>query len=66
MAEARKTHPSYEVEPQRGAKQHRGPQTRPATEVERKGDHRSTAPVWAPCMELDGAPLFSDAFIRDF
>ena len=58
--------PPKEVEPQRGAKQQRGLQTRSATEAERRGDHETAAAVWASCMELDGALLHSDASIRDF
>ena len=66
MAEVRKNHPSHEVKPQREAKQQRGLQTRSTTEVKWRDDHRSAAPTWAPRMELDGAPLLSEASIRDF
>jgi len=41
-------------------------QTRSATEGERRVDHRTVAPVWAPHMELDRAPFPSDASIQDF
>ena len=37
-----------------------------ATKAKQRGDHRATAPAWAPPMELDWAPLLSDASIRDF
>jgi len=37
-----------------------------ANEGERKGDHRVAAPTWALRMEFDGAPIPSDASIRDF
>ena len=29
-------------------------------------DHQIATPVWAPQMDLDGAPLLDDASIRDF
>ena len=41
-------------------------QTRSATEGEKKVYHQTAAPVWAPQMKLDGAPLLNDASIRDF
>ena len=41
-------------------------QTRSATEVEKRVDYRTAAPIWALRMELDGAPLLNDASIRDF
>ena len=41
-------------------------QTRSAIKGERRVNHRITAPIWAPHMELDGAPLPSDASIQDF
>ena len=66
MAEVRKNHPSHEVKPQREAKQQRGLQTRSTTEVKQRDDHRSAAPAWAPRMELDGAPLLSEASIQNF
>ena len=58
--------PPNEVEPQRGAKQQRGLQTWFANEAEQKGDHRAAVLAWAPHMELNVAPLLSDAFIQDF
>ena len=66
MVEARRTHPSQEIESQRVAKQPRGMQTRSANEGEKRGDHRAAAPTWAPRMELDGTALPSDASIRGF
>ena len=66
MVKAGRTHPSQEIEPQRGAKQPRGMQTRSANEGEKRGDHRAAAPICAPCMELDGTALPSDTSIRDF
>ena len=66
MAEVRKNHPSHEVKPQREAKQQRGLQTRSTTEVKRRDDHRAAASAWAPRMELNEAPLLSEASIRDF
>ena len=37
-----------------------------ANKVEQRGDHRAAALAWAPHMELNVAPLLSDAFIQDF
>ena len=39
---------------------------RSANKGERRGDHRAAALAWAPRMELDRAPLLSDASIRNF
>ena len=66
MIEVGKKQPPQETEPQRGAKQPRTMQMSFVAEGEGRVDHRTAAPVWAPCMELDGAPLPSDASIRDF
>ena len=66
VAETRRTQPSQEIEPQRGAKQPREMQTRLTNEGERRGDHRAIASTWALRMELDEAPFLSDASIRDF
>ena len=66
VVEIGRTHPSKEIKPQRRAKQPKGMQMRSANEGERRGDHQATAPAWAPCMELDEAPLPSDTSIRDF
>ena len=41
-------------------------QTRSAHEAKRKGEQQVTTSAWAPPLELDGAPLPSDASIRDF
>lgn len=45
VMEMGKNVPPKEVEPQRGAKQQRGLQTRSATEAERRGDHEAVAPI---------------------
>ena len=66
VAEIGRTLPSHEVEPQKGAKQPRGLQTRLANEAERRGDQRAAAPTWALRMKLDEDSLLSDASIRDF
>ena len=66
MIEVGKKQPLQEIEPQRGAKQTRIMQTRSVAEGEGRVDHRTAAPIWAPCMELDGALLLSDASIQDF
>ena len=39
---------------------------RSATKGEERADHQAAAFVWAPQMEVDGAPLLEDASIRDF
>ena len=41
-------------------------QMRSAIEGERRDDHQAAALVWAPRMELNGAPFLDDASIRDF
>ena len=41
-------------------------QTRLAHEANRRGEHQVTALAWPPLIELNGAPLTSDASIRDF
>ena len=66
MVETGQIHLSQEIEPQRGAKQPRGMQTRSANEGERKSDQQAVALAWTPCMEMDGAPFLSDVSIRDF
>ena len=63
MVETGRTLPSHKVKPQRRAKQPRSLQTRSANEAEQKGDHRAGTLAWAPHMELDEAPLLSDASI---
>ena len=64
--ETGRTHSSQEVELQRGSKQYRGMQMRSAHEAERRCEHQVATPAWAPPLELDGAPLSSDASIRNF
>ena len=54
------------VEHQRGAKQPRVMQTRSTTEGEKRVNHQAAVPIWAPRMELDGAPFLNDASIQDF
>jgi len=66
VIEVGKKQPPQETEPQRGAKQPQMMETRFTAKGEGRVDHRTAAPIWAPCMELDGAPLLSDASIRDF
>ena len=41
-------------------------QTRSATEGDKKANHQAVAPVWAPRMEVDGAPFLENASIRNF
>ena len=64
--EGGKNQPPRETELQRATKQPRTMQTRLTTEGDRRVDHQATAPIWAPRMEVDGAPLLKDASIRDF
>ena len=66
VVEIGRTHSYHEVEPQRGAKQPIGMQTRLANEAERTGEHQVATPAWTPPLELDRAPLSSDVSIRDF
>ena len=66
MIEVGKKQPPREAKSQKRSKQPRTMQTRSTTKGERRVDHRTTAPVWAPRMELDGAPFLGDASIRDF
>ena len=63
VMEGGKNQPPRETKPQRGAKQPRTMQTRSTTEGEKRVDHQVATPVWAPRMELDGAPLLDDASI---
>ena len=37
-----------------------------SSEGERRGDQHVATPAWALSLELDGAPLPSDASIKDF
>ena len=55
--------PPCETELQRATKQPCTMQTRPATVGDRRVDHQAVAPIWAPRMEVDGAPLLEDASI---
>ena len=66
MIEVGKKQPPREAESQKGPKQPQIMQTRSTTKGERSVDHQTIALVWAPCMELGGAPLLSDASIQDF
>ena len=45
VAKIGRAHPFYEVEPQRGAKQPSGLQTRSANEVGQRGNHRVATPT---------------------
>ena len=66
IVEIGRTHPSQKDEPHRGAKQAKGMQTRSSSEGERRGDHQAVILAWVPSLVLKGAPLPSDASIRDF
>ena len=68
MDERRKS-PSKEVEAQRGSKQPRVTQTKSSSEgaiTTWNGDQQMEVPAWTLSIVLDGAPLPSDASIRDF
>ena len=64
--EGGKNQPPRKTEHQRAGKQPRTMQTRSATKGDKRANHQAAAPVWAPRMEVDGAPLLEDASIRDF
>ena len=66
MIEGGKNLPPRETEYQRAGKKPRTMQTRSATEGDKRADHQAAAPVWAPRMKVDGAPLLENASIQDF
>ena len=66
VMEGGKNQPPRKTEHQRAGKQPRTMQTRSATKGDKRANHQAAAPVWAPRMEVDGAPLLEDASIRDF
>ena len=69
VMDERKGLPPREAEPQKGAKVARTMQKRSSSEgsiVERGHDHQAKVQAWNPLFVLDGAPLPTDASIRDF
>ena len=61
--------PSKDQEPPKEVKVAKGQQRRSSTEGSHIGvalDCRTKVPIWNPTLELDGAPLPVDSFIRDF
>ena len=60
--ERRKGHRPKEDELQKGAKQVRVTRTL----VDRRSDSQVKAPAWDPALILDGAPLSTDASIKNF
>ena len=61
--------PIKELEPQKGEKITKGAQRKTSAEgmvAERVFERRPRVPIWNPPLELDGAPLLPDSFIRDF
>lgn len=67
--EERGTTQPKESEQQRRGKQAKVVQTRFSSEgavTKRRDDHQVEVPAWTPSLVLDGAPLPSDAFVKDF
>ena len=65
VIEGGKNLPPREPKNQRATKQPRKMQMRSVTERDKKVEHQAATLVWAPRIEVDGAPLL-EASIRDF